>query len=402
MKFSSVFRCRCCTVVRWILIVGFFVLALAPMAWAADRKGAKALAEFEIAPDGDFVLLPLIINQREYRFLFCTGLVTTVIDQKLRDELDLPVTEPRNNASSKGKKRYNLTARLGNNELNFPDGVEASDYSSMREGLDLDFHGEIGMDVLRSQIVQVDFDAGIVRFLPAVPAGSGEAIKITQPEYAVPILQLVVAGEKPQRFFVSTARAGNSLDIDNKFLAELEAKDKVTVLAKEEGVARSGTRSFRTVRLEAIQIGSFRHEGVIANSGEGNSVGLSYLSRFLVTFDFPHGKMFLKRGANFDLRDAPLNMWELAVERGEKSVVVTSVNPHGPAARLGLMPGDRVESLNERRTQRMSNWQIRRVLGRPDLPIVAEISRDGAVLKLKFDPLVAETITAPATDPKGE
>lgn len=385
-----------------LVLLGASITAIASIAIAADRKAPKALAEFEVAPDGDFVLLPLIINQREYQFLLCTGLVTTVIDQKLRDELELPITEPRNDGNRTRKKRYKLNARLGNNDLKIADGVEARDYSSMRDGLALDFHGEIGMDVLRSQIVQIDFDAGIVRFLPAVPAGSGEAIKIVQPEYAVPILQLVVAGEKPQRFFVSSARAGNSLDIDNRFLEELEEKGKVTVIAKEEGVGQSGTRSFRTVRLDAIQIGSFRHEGVIANSGEGNSVGLTYLSRFLVTFDFPHGKMYLKKGANFDLRDAPLNMWEVAVERKEKSVVVSSVNPHGPAARLGLLPGDRLETLNGRRSQRMSSWQIRRVLGRADLPLAAEVTRDGALVKLKSEPLDTEKPVADTANSKSD
>jgi hypothetical protein len=381
--------------VRWILIVGCCVLAAETAGWAADRKIPKTLAEFEVAPDGDFVLLPLIINQREYQFLLCTGLVTTVVDQKLRDELELPVTEPRNHGNRNGKKRYKLNARLGTNDLRFPDGVEVRDYSPMREGLDLDFHGEIGMDVLRNQIVQIDFADGIVRFLPAVPAGSGESIKIVQPEFAVPILQLVVAGEKPQRFFVSTARAGNSLDIDNRYLEELEEKGKAKVLTREEGVVPSGTRSFRTVRVEEIQIGSFRHAGLIANSGEGNSVGLSYLSRFLVTFDFPHGKMYLKKAASYDLHDAPLSMWEVAVERDDKSVTVTQVNPHGPAARLGLLPGDRLETLNSRRSLRMSNWQIRRVLGRTDLPLAAEVTRDGEPLKLKSEPL---NIEKPAVD----
>ncbi len=380
--------------VRWCLIAGCLVLAVAPAGWAADRKGAKSLAEFEIAPDGDFVLLPLVIHHREYRFLVCTGLSTTVIDEKLRDELELPAAESRNAGGNRGKKRYKLSARLGTSELTFPDGVEMGDYTTMREGLDLDFHGEIGMDVLHRHIVQFDFDEGILRFLPAVPTGSGEAIRIFQQgqEYSVPILLLTVPGEKPQRFFVSTGRAGNSLDIDNKFLDELEEREKVTVLSKEKAIARTGTRSFQTVRLEAIQIGSFRHEGIIANSDEGNSVGLSYLSRYLVTFDFPRARMYLKKGANFDTVDAPLNMWQVAVERDEKSVTVTKINPHGPATRLGLLPGDRIETLNERRAQRLSNWQIRRILGRCDLPLAAEVLRDGNLVKLKSEPLVGENI----------
>ncbi|MBI3863315.1 MAG: hypothetical protein HY290_15600 [Planctomycetia bacterium] len=376
---------------RWILIVGPLMLACAAPASAADRK-VRALAEFEVAPDGDFLLLPLVIHEREYRFLVCTALARTIIDAALAKELDLPALEPRNGGAGQEKKLFKLNARLGSNSLDFAEGVEAGDYAAMREGLALDFHGELGMDVLRNQIVQIDFDEGVLRFLPLVPPASGEAIRILQPgqEYAVPIVQLLVPGEKPQKFFVSTARAGNSLDIDNRFLATLEENEKAAVLTKETGVARSGTRSFDTVRVEAIQIGSFRHEGIIGNSGEGNCVGLSYLSRYLVTFDFPKGKMYLKKGARYDAPDVRLNLAHMTVERDNRGVVLKTVPAHGAAAQLGLVAGDKLESLNGRRAQRISTWQIRRVLGRTDLPLAAEVTRNGKLVSLKCDPLAAE------------
>lgn len=371
---------------RWFLIVGWLFLVCAPEASAADRR-VRSLAEFEIAPDGDFVLLPLLINRREYRFLVCTSLATTIIDEKLQEELELPAIESRN--GSNGKPRYKLQARLGNSDLAFPDGVLTGDYTAMRQGLDLEFYGEIGMDVLRGQIMQIDFDEGILRFLPAVPPGSGEAIKTIHPgqEYSVPMVQVVVPGQKPQKFFVSTARAGNSLDIDNRFLAALEEDEKVSVLAKEKGVNRSGTRSFQTVRLDEIQIGSFRHEGIIGNSGEGNYVGLSYLSRYLVTFDFPKGKMYLKKGTRYDVPDVRLHLSDVGLDREGNSVMVIGVDPHDRAARVGLRVGDRLEMLNDRRVQRISNWQIRRVLGRSDLAISAEVIRNGAPVKLKSEPV---------------
>src|SRR5690349_2739470 len=128
---------------RCLIIIGSIVLAVVPAAWGAERKGGKVLAEFEIAPDGDFVLLPLVIRQREYRFLVCTALSRSVIDRNLCDELALPVLEPDDVGGIHAKKRHKLVARLGNNELTFPDGVETGDFSSMREGLELDFKGEL-------------------------------------------------------------------------------------------------------------------------------------------------------------------------------------------------------------------------------------------------------------------
>jgi hypothetical protein len=347
------------------------------------QNHVRPLAEFEIAPDGDFVLVPLIINHREYPFLVCTGIATTIIDAKLRDELQLPPVASRHGQN----RRYQLHARLGEFDLRFLDGVEAGDYAAMRAGLDLDIYGELGMDVLGGKIMQIDFDEGILRFLPFVPSGSGQAIKVFQKrkQSAIPILSLALPGEKAESFVVATGRVGNSLDIDNRLLKELERSGTATVLSKEPGVGRNGKMSSQAVQLEEIQIGDFRNKMIIANSGEKKCVRLSYLSRYLVTFDFRRGFVYLKKGAQFDIPDAKLDLTEVAVARQGQSVIVTAVNPCGPAAGLGLHSGDRLDVLNGRRTSRMSTWQIRRVLGRDDLRLTAEIVRAGEVVTLESE-----------------
>src|SRR6266481_916338 len=105
-KSSSFCRSRP-DMLRWILIIASLLFLAGPtISAAADRK-VRVLAEFEVAPDGDFVLLPLVINRREYPFLVCTGLSTTVIDQSLREELDLPAVESKN-VGSRGKERFKL------------------------------------------------------------------------------------------------------------------------------------------------------------------------------------------------------------------------------------------------------------------------------------------------------
>lgn len=360
----------------------WFALGAGPHdAPAHDR--ARSLAEFEIAPDGDFVLIPLIINHREYPFLVCTGIATTSIDSKLRDELQLPRVASRQS----GRQRYQLHARLGESDLRFVDGVETADYSAMRTGLDLEFYGELGMDVFDGKIVQIDFDEGILRFLPFVPASSGRAFRLFQKgrRNAVPTLCVDLPGEKVDPFVVATGRVGNSLDIDSGLLTELERSGKATVLSKEPGVNRHGATSSQTAQVEEIQLGDFRSRKIIANSGEKRCVRLSYLARYLVTFDFRQGFVHLKKGAQFDLPDAEIDLTEAEVERAGQSVTMTAVNPCGPAASLGLRTGDRLDVLNGRRTSRMSNWQIRRTLGRDDLPLTAEVVRAGELLKLKSE-----------------
>jgi len=361
----------------------WFALGAGPHAAPAQDR-VRPLAEFEIAPDGDFVLIPLIINHREYPFLVCTGIATTSIDSKLRDELQLPEAASRTG----GRQRYKLHARMGESDLHFPEGVETADYAPMRAGLDLEIYGELGMDVFGGKIMQIDFDEGILRFLPFVPPGCGRAHRIFQKgrPSPVPTLCLELPGEKGDPFIVATGRVGNSLDIDTPLLQELERSGNATVLSKEPGVNRNGATVSKTVQVEGLQVGDLRNKSIIAVSGEKRCVRLAYLARYLVTFDFRRGFVHLKKGAQFDIPDAEIDLSEIAVTRAGDSVTVTSVNPCGPAAGLGLRTGDQLDVLNGRPTSRMSIWQIRRVLGRDDRPLTVEVVREGEVLKFESAP----------------
>ncbi|MBS0267055.1 MAG: hypothetical protein JSS02_34335 [Planctomycetes bacterium] len=368
------------------IVITCSLLWLATMACADSRKPAPT-AEFEIAPAGDFVMLPVVIRQREYRFLVCTALWATTIDERLADQLELPeMTElpAQPTGGHSGKVRRRLEARIGPHPVSFGEGVETAQYDAMRQGLDLEIDGELGLDFLRRHIVQIDFDAGTLRLYSRLPSGVGEMVKIVHPgqEHAHPVVQLAIPGEKPQKFFISTGLGGSSLELENKLFATLQEKGKATVLLKEKAFSRAGTRALETVRLDAIQLGSFRQQQVIGNIGERNYLGLSFLSRFLVTIDFPNGRMYLKKGARFDEADVPLELWDVAFDHDSRTPLVASVSPGGPVARLGLRPGDRLETLNDRPAGRWSHWYLRRTLGRIDVPLTVDITRGTERLQL--------------------
>lgn len=357
---------------------------------AAPPRQKPAIVEFDVGPEGDFLLLPLTIDQHEYPFLVNTGLPVTVIDETLKKKFDLHKVDPQPGAARAGTRRDrygSLHAALGNLRLDFPEGVEAGDYKSMREGLDIEIFGELGMDVLAPYIVQVDFDQGKLRFLQSLPPGPGEAVKIRQPgdENRVPTVLVVLAGQPAQKFIISTARGGNSLDVNPDLLAKLEETGKATNLAKERGIQRTGTARFDAFRITAAQLGGSKSEGLIANRSEQNGVGLSYLARFVVTFDFPRGKMFLKKGPHFAEPDSQLDFSQIEIERAEGKARIRDVIPHGPAGRLGLRRGDVLESINGHAVTSITNWQVRRLFGQPDRAITAVVRRHDEELTLRRD-----------------
>jgi hypothetical protein len=247
------------------------------------------------------------------------------------------------------------------------------------------------MDVLRGYVIQIDFDEGVLRFLASLPTTPGEAIRMTplDGEAGAPTVPGLVAGMPAQKFVVATSRAGNSLDIRSEILAQLEEKEKLTAVSKEKAVTRSGNVLFQTGRLESFQVGKFRHEGLLVNSGEKNGIGVSYLSRYLVTFDFPHSKLYLKKGAHFDDLDARLNLWDVGVERNDNKLAIREVHDYSQAARMGLRAGDIVETLNGIDVRRFSNWQVRRLFGREGRALTAAIRRGTGKLTLRNDSAAA-------------
>jgi hypothetical protein len=368
------------------LLVGW--VTFAGSASPADLKPRQVVAEFEVAPDGDFLRVPVTIGQKEYHFLVSTGLVTTTIDQALAAQLELQKikVEIRGKRGGQVRDRFGgLRAALGNIPLEFPGGVETGDYTALRDRLELACDGELGMDVLQRYVVQIDFDEGILRLLNSLPPSPGEALRITPlgGENGAPTVLVMIPGVPAEKFIVSTARAGNALEIRSELVTQLEAKQQVRFLDKQKSITRSGTLLYQTGRLEAVQIGKNTHEGLLVNTAEQNGIGLSFLARFVVTFDFPHNRMYLKKGKNFDAPESQLDLWEVGVNRDGDQVVIREVDAYGPAKRLGVRAGDIVESINDCDVKRLSTWQIRRLLGREGRPLSAIVLRGSERLTLE-------------------
>jgi len=378
--------------IRWLLILAVVVpLATVAGSSKAAQKRAPVSAEFDVAPNGDFLLLPVIINQREYPFLVSTGIVTTVIDNDLKKKLELTKLEPGGGAGrgGAGHERFGgLHAALGNIPLEFPDGVEAASFDAMRDKLDLECFGEIGMDVLRRYVVQIDFDEGKLRLLSAVPAGAGESLKITPmgAEGGAPLISATFPGMPAEKFILHTSRAAHSLELTTELYSRLIEKEKLAVLEKEKGVTRSAGVTYQAARLQSVQIGKARHDDLIVNTGEHNAVGLAYLARYIVTLDLPRNRVYWKHGKHFDDRDSRLVLADVEIERDKDAVTIRDVPAYGPALRLGLRRGDVLETLDGHDARRFSNWHIRRTLAREQGPLSATVRRDGVKVELRSEP----------------
>jgi hypothetical protein len=168
--------------------------------------------------------------------------------------------------------------------------------------------GVLGMDCLRHYCIQLDFEAGKVRFLRGGTVDNaqvGEAFPLTYKSGCPVIHRDGLTGVTNADWIVDT---GNAHDGDlTRGLFRLETQKHVLRIT---GGLTNDNQSGKAW-LPNCTWNSESYTNLWIGSGSGmNSIGLRFLARHLVTFDFPQQTLYLKQTGSFPLTDE--NMEETA------------------------------------------------------------------------------------------
>jgi C-terminal processing protease CtpA/Prc len=116
-------------------------------------------------------------------------------------------------------------------------------------------------------------------------------------------------------------------------------------------------------------------------------VGGEILSRFTVVFNFPQGKLYLKKNADFK-KEFFLNLSGLEMKaKGSKLDVyeVMDVRDLSPAREAGILAGDLIISINGMMTKDMKLNQLNALLNSaPGKRVRVEIERNKIKQRLEF------------------
>ncbi|MBV8517341.1 MAG: PDZ domain-containing protein [Acidobacteria bacterium] len=191
--------------------------------------------------------------------------------------------------------------------------------------------GVIGMDVFQQFVVEMDYDAGLVRLHdPATftPPPDVAAIPVTLVKNRPFVrVELKVAGhDAVTRDDLVDSGSGGAL---------------ADPLFKSDGGEPIGPD---LARAERFVLGPFRLEGINATSGDAKFGG-ELLHRFHVIADFPHQRLFLEPNRYFG--DAWLfDTSGLELEQGRDGLVIAQVYARSPGAEAGLQKGDIITAID--------------------------------------------------------
>lgn len=361
-------------------------------------SGVVPLASFTVEKRGDHLIVPLKVGGRTLPCLVDTGCTHNLLDVQHQAVLGKQQGTAEITTAQGGVEVAYFESpkmRLGPVKLGRTEPVLCYDCSELRKGLGLDIQAVVGMAALKEHIVEIDFDEGKLSILPndAEP----------DPHWGEPLP--LTADRAGLRYFVTLSVAG----IDSSFLLDTGAsstsieRDLTKQLLKLFMLRDVGTLHFQTFDgkyvepvyfVRELSLGPFTHRQVEAHRDGDSKLGLDYLSRYRVVLDFPGRKIYLNKGAKYDARHRR-DMAGLHPTLVDGEMIVTFVAKDGPARRLGLQVGDKLEQVDGRDASSYTSFQLRELFTAGDGQHIAlTYSRAGQTKQVN---LVLDDPMAPAT-----
>ncbi len=335
-----------------------------------QTKAPRILAEFEYSGNTNEAFLPVEFKGQVYQFALDTGASNTVFDIRFKDKIGkyfpwpIPKTLSMQLANGKITKSevYPVPkAKVGPLKLKGSPFIAVVDCNVFGVACP----GVIGMDFLKRYIVQIDFDNKKVTFFKGKKDFDLFSFlkpkEIKHPEWGEPVpLKTKLFKEnnyKVKGIFFDDIATDFLIDsgwglpydaIDSNVLKRIESRMSRAI--KDGNVppylVLPVTDDYKIV--EEFTLNNLEFKNYLVKENAYSVLGLPFLSRHIVTFDFPNKIMYLKEGKNFDKR--PTIIMPLGItgcEINSENYVVTKVDPNSSAYNKGVRENDILIKVND-------------------------------------------------------
>ena len=288
------------------------------------------------------MLLPVAINRKTYLFCVDTGAWKTIFDQSLQAQLGDSLGRT-TSATPSGYVEVELfacpSASVGSLDLSTVESVGCHDLSKIRYATGQEFYGILGMDFLRHYAIDFDLDSGKCRIWKSAPKDWEKSLPLPI-EYDAssrPQVSLTLPGSKVENFVIDTGAISSTLR--SNVFDELVRNSHMQLAISHYGVAMAGTFRTQSGYVSELKLESFIHRNMKLDRDPFSVLGMRYLSRYNVRIDFAAAKAYFSSGSRIT-KPEPIATSGLAILQMNGEKVVWAVEPAGPAATLGIVPGD--------------------------------------------------------------
>jgi predicted aspartyl protease len=362
------------------------LLVVPATAIAGDEENVD---RFKISPGDPGLLVPIEFDGKTYQFLVDTGSTMTAFDFKLLGNQAVPKQGSYAQTPS-GPVVVPLfddvpAARLRNNnlqdELSIVGGVNLVD---VQKGSGKEIHGILGMDFLKSRIVEINFDDRelLLRKGNSTADASKESLAIAFNELGLPLISGEIVNQAPMEFVIDTGMTSHlSGKIGTRRANYLIGRGDLKVTGTTRMKWLAGSETYPVIRGQSLTLGTHQISRPIFVEAvdEANCLGLNYLSRFHVTMDFPNKRMYLRKGRDFEKPDVGASSADHKLKRDNQALVY-STDPGSIAEKVGTRDGDLLLKINGQDINQIPQSTLRLLNGKVVTQLVQRGNRQVEVV----------------------
>jgi hypothetical protein len=334
---------------------------------AFEIADGNVIDQFKTPEYLPFLVLNVQLQGKMYQFVLDTGASNTCFDSSLIPLLgkELASEEIDTNLGSVKTRIFKCPeARIGRLKFKAGSPVCVVDFKSLREQCGEEVFGLVGMDFLSQYVFRVDRQKEEIVFLHSPGKGIGQRVPLIVEDLRPYVPMRIPCIGTTETVKIDTGAIGYGsgalqLDLFDRLVKTGGIKE-----AKKSGFATPfGSGSAPAGILEQIGLGGNKLNGLVFRRSEESYIGLNLICRFVVTFDFPHGSMYVKRGRGFEESefDEP-DRSGLSLLRRNGKLTVESVTSGTPGSKAGIRAGDTLESLDGQEASDIHLMSLRRRL----------------------------------------
>jgi hypothetical protein len=218
------------------------------------------------------------------------------------------------------------------------------------------------MNFLRKYMVQIDFDTDTLYFFESVQREQlrwGQVCDMTFPTGGLPHIKGTVFFDIPVEFLVDTGHSGTG-SLEEKIFRQILSQKKAKTI-EASFVTLGGIIREREARINDLSIGELHYRDLIFSELDSSILGLEFLARHSVIFDFPNKRMYLEEGRDYRRHDER-DMSGLRLAKSYEKTIVYSVEVGSPAEKAGLKAGDVIIKVGRKLASEYDIWILRRDL----------------------------------------